>query len=72
MPTAPIPGREKATTLSLAAKKQCGEPKFIRDYADLRARRFPGPEHSCEISDEEMGSFLRGPRMKTRKWHMAN
>jgi 3-methyl-2-oxobutanoate hydroxymethyltransferase len=61
-------------------------PKFAKKYADLRAvmeqafrayvddvtaRRFPTPEQSYHMSDEEFETLLRDMRMKPRKWGAA-
>jgi 3-methyl-2-oxobutanoate hydroxymethyltransferase len=61
-------------------------PKFARKYADLRAvmeqafrayiddvsaRRFPTPECSYHMKDEEFDALLRGLRTKPRKLRMA-
>jgi 3-methyl-2-oxobutanoate hydroxymethyltransferase len=61
-------------------------PRFVRKYADLRAvmeqafltfvedvaaRRFPAPEHSYSITDEEFEALLRDLRMKPRKWRVV-
>ena len=60
-------------------------PRFAKKYADLRAvmeqaflayvddvvaRRFPAPEHSYHINDEEFESLLRDLRMKPRNWQV--
>lgn len=60
-------------------------PRFAKKYADLRAvmeqaflayvddvvaRRFPAPEHSYHINDEEFEALLRDLRMKPRNWQV--
>jgi len=60
-------------------------PRFAKKYADLRAvmeqaflayvddvvaRRFPAPEHSYHINDEEFEALLLDLRMKPRNWQV--
>jgi len=61
-------------------------PRFARKYADLRAvmeqafrsymddvtsRRFPAPEHSYHITDEEFEALMQDLRMKPRNWRVV-
>ena len=61
-------------------------PKFARKYADLNAvmkkafgafladveeRRFPAPEETYHITDEEFDALLRELHVKPRNWRLA-
>ena len=61
-------------------------PRFARKYADLSAvmeqafrayaddvtsRRFPAPEHSYHIGDEEFEALMQDLRMKPRNWRVV-
>jgi hypothetical protein len=39
--------------------------------ADVAARRFPSPEETYHITDEEFDALLRELRVKPRDWRLA-